>query len=93
MVGVPYLFLDAEYLDKVNFTSFYIVGLMIGSFSVAFHITTFILDSYKYKFLGYLNSPLKIYTYNNSTLPVIFILYYCYELYNFQTHKGLQNSF
>jgi hypothetical protein len=92
MVGVPYLFLDAEYLDKVNFTSFYIVGLMIGSFSVAFHITTFILDSYKYKFLGYLNSPLKIYTYNNSTLPVIFIFYYCYELYNFQIHKGLQNS-
>lgn len=92
MVGVPYLFLDAEYLDKVNFTSFFIVGVMIGSFSIAFHITTFILDSYKYKFLGYLKSPLQVYTYNNSIIPILFIIFYCYELYSFQTNKGLQNT-
>jgi hypothetical protein len=28
-LGIPYLFLDPEYLNKVNFTSFFIIGLCV----------------------------------------------------------------
>ncbi len=38
-LGIPYLFLDPEYLNKVNFTSFFIMGTVLAGFTMAFHIT------------------------------------------------------
>ena len=52
LVGAPYLFLDPEYLNSVNLKGFFIIGLAIGIFITAFHITTYILDSYKFDFLA-----------------------------------------
>ena len=55
--GVPYLFLDPEYLDSVGFTSFFIVGAAFGGMVIAFHITCYILYGYKYTFVGILEKP------------------------------------
>ncbi|MDQ3534688.1 MAG: hypothetical protein M3421_03580, partial [Bacteroidota bacterium] len=32
LMGVPFLFLDPEYLDETDFLSFFIVGLTCGGF-------------------------------------------------------------
>src|SRR6186713_2237674 len=36
-LGIPYLFLDPEYLNKVNFKSFFIMGTTLAGFTMAFH--------------------------------------------------------
>ena len=43
--GVPYLFLDPEYLDGVNFWSLFIVGMSLGIFVMSYNITIYILES------------------------------------------------
>ena len=35
-LGIPYLFLDPEYLNRVNFTSFFILGAATAGFTTAF---------------------------------------------------------
>ncbi|MBK7573278.1 MAG: hypothetical protein IPI10_17350 [Bacteroidetes bacterium] len=37
--GIPYLFLDPEYMATVGFTSFLIIGFATGSFIMVFNIS------------------------------------------------------
>ena len=90
-MGIQYLFLDAEYLDEVNFISFFIVGVSIGGFTMAYHITCFILDSYKFPFLGSVDKPMGKYFHNNAVIPLLFLLNYAVNITTFQLNKGLQN--
>lgn len=83
-LGIPYLFLDPEYLDEVGFLSFFIVGLAMGGFTVAFHITCYILHGYRYNFLGLVKHPFLKFSLNNSLIPLIFIGYYLYRIVHFQ---------
>jgi hypothetical protein len=90
-MGIHYLFLDAEYLNEVNFISFFIVGVSIGGFTMAYHITCFILDSYKFPFLGSVDKPMGKYFHNNAVIPVVFLFNYALNITTFQLNKGLQN--
>ena len=72
-LGIPYLFLDPEYLNKVNFTSFFIIGAVLAGFTVAFHITCYIVDGHRFSFVGALSKPFTKFALNNSILPVIFL--------------------
>jgi hypothetical protein len=83
-LGIPYLFLDPEYLDKVNFLSFLIVGIAFGGFTMAFHITSYILDSHRFNFLGGLSKPFHRYTLNNSIIPLLVMILYIYKFISFQ---------
>lgn len=78
--GLRYLFLTPEYLDKVNFFSFFIVGITSGLFVMAFHISSYIYYSYRYPFLATLSRPLWKFSLNNSLIPVIFYLFYLYHI-------------
>src|SRR5690606_20348695 len=49
--GIPYLFLDPEYMQEVSFWSFFIIGIALGGFVMAFHITSYIMDGPKFSFL------------------------------------------
>ncbi|MCC5920526.1 MAG: patatin-like phospholipase family protein [Cyclobacteriaceae bacterium] len=82
--GVHFLFLDPEYVGKVNFTSFYIVGLTLGGFIMAYHISCYILDSERFSFLGLLRLPFTRFCFNNSLIPLTFLVYYIYKIFNFQ---------
>jgi hypothetical protein len=48
LIGIPYLFLDPEYLHKVNFTSFFIIGVTTAGFTAAFQITCYISDGHRF---------------------------------------------
>lgn len=84
-LGIPYLFLDPEYLNKVNFTSFFIIGISLAGFTVAFHITGYISDGHRFSFVGALSRPFTKFALNNSIIPVLFLALYIYYILSFQT--------
>lgn len=86
-LGIPYLFLDPEYLNKVNFASFFIMGLCTAGFTTAFHITCYINDGHRFTFLGALSKPFTKFCINNSVIPLIFFIVYIYQIIGFQINN------
>jgi Patatin-like phospholipase len=83
-LGIPSLFLDPEYLNKVNFLSFLIMGVAIAFFTTAFHITCYIVDGYRYNFLGSLTKPFAKFSINNSLIPITFLILYLINIVKYQ---------
>jgi hypothetical protein len=86
-LGIPYLFLDPEYLNSVGFTSFFIMGLVTAGFATAFHISCYIIDGHRFSFIGTLPRPFAKFSLNNSVIPVLFLLTYIYEIIRFQINN------
>lgn len=77
--GLPYLFLDPEYLNKVDFWSYFIMGNTLGGFIMAFNIASYLRNSHHFPFIATLNRPFLKYSLNNFIVPVVFlVVYYCY---------------
>lgn len=89
VLGIPYLFLDPEYINKVGFWSFFIIGITVGGFIMAFHITCYIVDSFRFTFLGTLSRPFSRFAFNNSLIPLAFLVIYIISIVRFQ----LDNEF
>ena len=85
--GIPYLFLDPEYLGRVSWLSMFIMGLAMGGFSLAFQVTSYSLESNRFSFLGYLRVPFGKFFLNNSIIPVLFIVVYIINFIKFQTES------
>lgn len=90
--GIHYLFLDPEYLGKVGFWSFYIVGIAFGNLIMAWHITTYILDGHRFRFVGTLQRPFTKFSINNSLIPLITLIVYILFLVRFQVENGLAQT-
>ena len=72
--GIQYLFLAPEYLGRVGFGSFFILGLAFGGFVMTWNIITYLLDAYHFPFLASLSRPFRKYCINNAVLPLAFVL-------------------
>lgn len=90
--GIHYLFLDPEYLGKVSFWSFFIVGVAFGNLMMAWHITSYILDSHRFRFIGVLQRPFTKFSLNNSLIPLMALIFYIILLVRFQINNGLASS-
>lgn len=86
-LGIPYLFLDPEYMNQVSFTSFFMMGLLTAGFTMAFHITGYISDGHRFSFVGTLPNPFKKFTINNSIIPAAFLILYVYQIIAFQINN------
>ncbi|NOT74204.1 MAG: patatin-like phospholipase family protein [Cyclobacteriaceae bacterium] len=86
-LGIPYLFLDPEYLNKVNFTSFFIIGVLVSGFTAAYNITCYIADGHRFSFIAALSNPFNKFSLNNSILPVTFLITYLYQMIRFQVNN------
>ena len=86
-LGIPYLFLDPEYLNEVNFTSFFIIGVMVSGFTAAYNITCYISDGHRFSFIAALSNPFNKFRLNNSILPGIFLITYLYQVIRFQINN------
>lgn len=86
-LGIPYLFLDPEYLNNVDFTSFFIMGCVTAGFTTAFHITTYIMDGHRFSFIGTLPRPFTKFSLNNSLIPAAFLVVYIYQIIVFQINN------
>lgn len=91
-MGIPYLFLDPEYLNKVNFRSFFIMGVVTSGFIIAFQITCYIIDGHRFSFVGALSTPFKRFALNNSIIPVLFLGTYVYQIIKFQQDNEYSNT-
>jgi len=91
-LGIPYLFLDPVYLDEVSIWGFMILGVAIAGFAMSYNITSYILDGFRFPFLGTLPRPLSHFCLNNATIPLVFVGFYIYKVIDFQSEAGLENS-
>jgi Patatin-like phospholipase len=90
--GIPYLFLAPEYLNEVSVWSYFIMGFSIGGFVMAFNVTGYIINSNKFPFIATLKYPFLKYCINNSLLPLLFIIYFCFKIAYFLNTKELYSN-
>ena len=87
--GADSLFLAPEYLGNVNVVSTAIIGVAMGIFIMSWHIATFILHSRHFKFLATTSKPFLKYFLNNSIIPILFLVFYCYKAVYFARYREL----
>lgn len=88
--GLPYLFVDPEYMGNVSATAFFIVGLSFGTFAMAFNISSYLLNAHRFPFLATLSRTFFKYCLNNFILPTVFLIVYLYQIINFQYFEELR---
>lgn len=88
--GIPYLFLYPEFLGKVDFTSHIILGFACGGFIMAFNISSYILNAYSFPIIATLSRPFFKFCVNNFMIPVSFLLFYIYFLFDFQLNTQFE---
>jgi len=86
--GIPYLFLSPEYLNKVNFLSFFLLGLSVGIFIMAFHIASYIIMGYRFRFIATLSTAFFKFCINNSTIPLLFLIVFGIKLFIFYSNQA-----
>ncbi len=89
--GVPYLFLDPEYLGNVGYLSFAFVGMGFAAMFVTWNIVSYMLHSHRFEFLASLEKPLTVFFINNSIVPIIFLSGYIWAIVRFQSQFEFQN--
>ncbi|MBD78588.1 MAG: hypothetical protein CL840_06700 [Crocinitomicaceae bacterium] len=87
--GVPQLLLYPEYLGEVNFLSHVILGLAVGSFFMAFNVSSYIINGFRFPFIATLSKPFLKYNLNNFILPAVFYGLYVYHLVDHQLNHEL----
>lgn len=87
--GVPFLFLSPEYHGNVSPISFFFVGFSFGGFIMAFNTYSYIKLGPQFPFLMTLSKPFLKFCYNNSLLPILFILFYILKMSTFQLGEEL----
>ncbi len=83
-LGIPFLFLDPIYIGEVGFWGFLIIGIALAGFAMAFNITSYILDGFRFPFLGTLPRPFSHYCLNNALIPISFFVFYVHRIIVFQ---------
>lgn len=91
-LGIPYLFLDPIYLDEVSFLGFFIMGVVLGGFTTAYNITSYILDGFRFPFIGTLPRPFTHFSLNNATIPLAFLIFYIVKIIQYQRDYGLSDD-
>lgn len=91
-LGIPFLFLDPEYLHVVSWLSFFLMGVGFAMFTMAFHMTTYIMDARQFSFLAVLKKPFIHYCLNNFIVPLIFYLIYIISFIQFQLGNDLSSD-
>ena len=92
-MGFRYFLLDAEYLGRVSFWSYFIIGVTFGMFYIAWNTATYILNSYRFPFLASLNRPFSKFSLNNFVIPGFFLLIYLGALIQFQWYNEFASQF
>jgi hypothetical protein len=92
VLGIPFLFLDPEYLHQVSWLSFFLMGVGLAILTMAFHMTTYIMDGRQFKFLAVIPKPFIHFCINNSIVPLIFYLVYMVKFIVFQLDNDLPSD-
>ena len=74
--GLHYLFLEPEYLGRISFLSYFIVGTAFGCFFLTWNLTAYLLSAHHFPFLATLFRPFTKFCHNNFIIPVAFLIFY-----------------
>src|SRR5690554_5969416 len=91
VLGIPYLFLDPEYMNQVSWIGFFLMGIGFAVFTMSFHMTTYMKDGARFKFLAVIPKPFLHFCVNNSVIPLSFYLLYSYSFVKFQWDNELES--
>lgn len=89
--GMPYLFLDPEYLGHVSPLAFFLIGFCLGIFIMAYNISSYMLNSFRFPFLACLYKTFEKYCYNNFVFPLLFVVTYCVSIVYFQWQNQMMH--
>lgn len=92
VLGIPFLFLDPEYLHEVSWLSFALMGVGFAILTMAFHMTTYMMDGRQFRFLAVIPKPFIHYCVNNSIIPLVFYLVYTVRFIDFQLENELPSD-
>ncbi len=87
--GADALFFVPEYLGSVSPLATFFLGIAMGVFIMSWNITTFILHAQRFKFLAATSKPFLKYCFNNSLLPLLFLLFYLQRSFQYNLHQEL----
>ena len=90
--GVPYLFLYPEYLNKVSFLSYLILGFSCGGLIMAYNISSYVINSFRFPFLATLERPFYTFFLNNLPIPLTFVLTYIISVFYFRSYDNDPSS-
>ncbi|HTB32262.1 MAG TPA: hypothetical protein VK808_09570, partial [Bacteroidia bacterium] len=90
--GVPYLFLYPEYLNQVNFLSYLLLGFSCGGLIMAYNISSYVINSFRFPFLATLERPFLVYFLNNLPIPIAFIITYIISVFHFRINDNVPTS-
>jgi hypothetical protein len=85
--GIPLLFLNPEYLSVVGYFSFQLVGICLGIFYITWNLVSYLLYSYRYPFMASLKWPFAMFTFNNSIIPLYFMIIYLFQMIKYQLYE------
>lgn len=85
-LGVPYLFLEPEYMGKTDFSSMFLSGVGMGTFMASFTISSYISDSYRFRFLALEYRPFLVFFMNNLLIPIGYLVFYSVCFIQFQSY-------
>lgn len=74
--GVSFLFVDPEYLGSVSILSYFIIGFSCGGFIMAYQISCYIHNAYRFPFLATCSRPFLRFCVNNFIIPLSFLITY-----------------
>lgn len=87
--GLSYIFLTPEYVGKVSFLSYYLVGVTFGAFLFSWNLSIYLLSAFRFPFLATMGRPFLKFCVNNSLLPIGMILIYSWSIFKFHWGDGL----
>ena len=91
--GIPYLFLEPEYMGESGFYSMFLLGLGMGTFFTSYIISSYISDGYRLGFLALEYRPFLLFSLNTLLIPFVFLLTYVWCYLEFQIYsKGEINA-
>ncbi len=88
--GIRYLFLSPEYLGKVGFWSFFLVGVGFGALVMSWNLTTYLLSAYRFSFLASLTRPFTKFAFNNILIPGAFAIVFLFSQIKFSVYFELR---
>ena len=92
-IGISYLFLDPEYLNKVWFWSFFMLGAALGVFTALYQMVCYILYGKHFAFLALMRAPFLKFTANNLLLPGLFHCLFLVQIVHFQWEHNASPAF
>jgi len=82
--GLPILFFSPEYLGKVSYWSFGLLGFGFGGLTMAFNTYSYSKLGKRFPFLIFVKRPFLRFCKNNAIIPVVFFSFYLINMINYQ---------